>query len=959
MTAAPLILIVGMHRSGTSLLGNLLHAAGVALPGPLIAGDQHNPEGYFERADITDLQEQLLIDLERWWPSAMGTQPLPVDWLCRPATHATLNQLLTVLQQEAARQEGPWAIKDPRSSLLLPLWRRLAGELQIPLRLILAVRHPAEVVQSLCQRDVRATGMDAHRGERLWWHHNQTVLRHAAGLPLMVVDYSQWFSPGDGPMRQLKQLWSFCGLTPDTQQTDKLLHGLAQIKPEHRRSSAAAPGVLLHRTTEALYRHLVAGALGHAVNAIPPSSPPSNQSKRWWRRCIGPSQHPDRQGWFDPHFYRRRYPDLTNLSDPLGHFQLHGWREGRQPHPLFEPGHYLRQCLQHGLVLPADQSPLDHFLARGRPLGLTPTPLALPAWWDQWRTTQSGDGLPQLSDLHPWGGAALALADQDLAAAASLLSHWQTCGFPAADWRSISQAPNPWLRWASNPPVAVGQSACKALQLSSWGMPPDHWLSQGWLASLPDAEPPPSQRSIHHLHLVLLPPGELEQEQKAELQALSHNPGLAMIDPNPQRCLIWQRLGLAWVLWEPPTAALLDQHFPADPWLERAQTLLGLPHPATLTERPLVTLGSGGALWDAQCDHPKRWCFPGFDALLLNQPHASQSLAAWLWHGHRQGLQLVRLSGNSQVQASQQPLSWLPMEWICVDGLSPEALDWELRWRAEGRPDPPAPTTPQPVATVLWDGGHGRNAAAVAVVVSLFNYAKRIESALASVASQQLAALELIVVDDASTDDGATSVQRWLQQHGQRFCRARLLQHTHNAGLAAARNTAFAATEAPWCLVLDADNALLPDAASALLAMTQHSSTQLAVVHPLIAQQVEEANGSCHTSGLLTAQSWQRAVFAQRSEGNYIDAMALVRRSAWEAVGGYVHILGGWEDFDFWCLLIEAGYHGVVCPAVVAEYRSHSESMLHLQTHSNVRRISRLLQHRHPWLHLRLGQADF
>ena len=74
---APLTLVVGMHRSGTSLLGSLLPACGIAMPGSLLDGDAHNPEGYFERADVTALQEELLIDLERWWPSPEGMQPLP------------------------------------------------------------------------------------------------------------------------------------------------------------------------------------------------------------------------------------------------------------------------------------------------------------------------------------------------------------------------------------------------------------------------------------------------------------------------------------------------------------------------------------------------------------------------------------------------------------------------------------------------------------------------------------------------------------------------------------------------------------------------------------------------------------------------------------------------------------------------------------------------------------------
>lgn len=957
MTSAPLILIVGMHRSGTSLLGNLLKNAGVSMPGPLIAGDQHNPEGYFERADITDLQERLLIDLDRWWPSDQGTQPLPPDWLCRPSTHAALNRLRTLLERESGQQQGPWAIKDPRSSLLLPLWRRLAGELQIPLRLILAVRQPAEVVQSLCQRDASAAGMTPERAELLWWHHNQAVLRHALDLPLLLVDYSQWFSPGDGPKRQLQQLWAFCGLPTPLQPADQLARGLEQIKPEHRRSASAAANVPLHASTNKLFQQLVAGKLGQAENAsLPQHNPLAHQAKRWLHSSIRQSRLLARNGWFDPHDYKRRYSDLAQINDPLAHYCQFGWREGRQPHPLFNPGHYLQCCLEHGLVPPAELSPLEHFLAWGLSAGLVPTPLAQPRWLQYRQVRLSTDRPPTLSDLHPWGDAALALADGDLAAAACLLSHWQSNGFPAADWRSIAQASSPWLRWGINPPITLKEGSSSLQPVSTSGLPLKHWLSQGWLAGLHGTEPSPGQRPIDRLHLILLPPGQLPEQ--AELIALAHDPGVLVVDADPQRCLLLQRLNMAWAPLVPPNAERLDRQFPAEPWLERAQSLLGLPAPAALASRPMLTFGSGGPLWDAQTGSPERWCLPGFDQLLLSHAEAPRALTAWLWHCHRQGIQLVRLSGDSQAQATQQPVSWLPLEWICVDGLSPASLEWELSWRAAGRPDPATPSTPRPATDELWQGGDGRKAAAVAVVVSLHNYAERIEAALASVAAQRLEALELVVVDDASTDHSAATAQRWLEQHGQRFCRAQLLQHRQNGGLAAARNTAFAATQAPWCLVLDADNALLPDAASSLLAVAEQGSEQLAVVHPLIELQQEQATDHLTSNGLLSTLSWQINLF-QRSEGNYIDAMALVRRRAWEAVGGYVHIPGGWEDFDFWCLLIEAGFHGVLCPAVIAQYRSHGDSMLHRHTHSNVRRISRLLQHRHPWLNLRLGQADF
>ena len=126
MSTAPLLLVLGMHRSGTSLLAGVLERLGVALPGDVIAGDQHNPSGYFEWADVVALQERLLIDLDRWWPSAAGVEPLPADWLSAPATTAFRAALRGRLERSMAQQSDLWAIKDPRSSLLLPIWIDLA-----------------------------------------------------------------------------------------------------------------------------------------------------------------------------------------------------------------------------------------------------------------------------------------------------------------------------------------------------------------------------------------------------------------------------------------------------------------------------------------------------------------------------------------------------------------------------------------------------------------------------------------------------------------------------------------------------------------------------------------------------------------------------------------------------------------------------------------------------------------
>ena len=66
-----------MHRSGTSLLSGVLRQLGAALPGEMIASDTYNPEGYFEWRQVVDIQERLLVDLNRWWASPEGAVGLP------------------------------------------------------------------------------------------------------------------------------------------------------------------------------------------------------------------------------------------------------------------------------------------------------------------------------------------------------------------------------------------------------------------------------------------------------------------------------------------------------------------------------------------------------------------------------------------------------------------------------------------------------------------------------------------------------------------------------------------------------------------------------------------------------------------------------------------------------------------------------------------------------------------
>src|ERR1700682_6458833 len=118
--------------------------------------------------------------------------------------------------------------------------------------------------------------------------------------------------------------------------------------------------------------------------------------------------------------------------------------------------------------------------------------------------------------------------------------------------------------------------------------------------------------------------------------------------------------------------------------------------------------------------------------------------------------------------------------------------------------------------------------AQVAVLIPLYNYAGAVLEALDSVVRQDLPALSVIVIDDASTDNGAEEAGSFLEQHAARFIEARVVRHRRNQGLSMARNSGIAWTSEPYLFMLDADNRLRRPALSRLLAAMQCSGAAFA-----------------------------------------------------------------------------------------------------------------------------------
>jgi hypothetical protein len=173
------LLVVGAHRSGTSMFSQVISSAGISLgKGQLMTAAPDNPLGFSERIDVMELNDQLLQDLGGAWdaPPITTTE----TWL--NLDDQKLNywrKSIDLLKQP----DSPWLIKDPRMSLLLPAWDRLA---LTTLPSIVVIRNPTSAARSLHLRN----GFTHRKGLALWWAYNVAILSGLQNRRSLIVDYN-------------------------------------------------------------------------------------------------------------------------------------------------------------------------------------------------------------------------------------------------------------------------------------------------------------------------------------------------------------------------------------------------------------------------------------------------------------------------------------------------------------------------------------------------------------------------------------------------------------------------------------------------------------------------------------------------------------------------------------------------------------------------------------------------
>ncbi|HET9101800.1 MAG TPA: glycosyltransferase [Solirubrobacteraceae bacterium] len=226
----------------------------------------------------------------------------------------------------------------------------------------------------------------------------------------------------------------------------------------------------------------------------------------------------------------------------------------------------------------------------------------------------------------------------------------------------------------------------------------------------------------------------------------------------------------------------------------------------------------------------------------------------------------------------------------------------------------------------------------VTVIITLHDYEREVVEALASVAVSEYPAFDVLILDDASTDGSLPAAAGFMAQHP--WLPVRLLSQPVNRGLAHSRNTLLEHARGEYVFVLDADNGVYPTAL-ARLAAALDADRQASFAYSMIAA---FQDGS--PLRLLSGLPWDPGRLRQ---GNYIDAMALVRREHILGLDGYATDprITGWEDFHLWCRCAEAGLYGVMVPQVLAWYRRRAHAML-ADTESSTVRAWSLMRTRFP-----------
>jgi len=220
----------------------------------------------------------------------------------------------------------------------------------------------------------------------------------------------------------------------------------------------------------------------------------------------------------------------------------------------------------------------------------------------------------------------------------------------------------------------------------------------------------------------------------------------------------------------------------------------------------------------------------------------------------------------------------------------------------------------------------------ISVVIPCYNQGRYIDEAVDSVLAQSRRPVEIVIVNDGSTDQDTNDLLAAYDRPG-----CRVLQ-TGNRGLPAARNTGIRAAAGEYICCLDADDRYHPEYFARAAAVLESDREQQYGAVPAWVRFFGSSDILWKTMGHNSEG------FASYMQGlrNNIQSATIFRRKCWEEIGGFDESMTlGYEDWDFWIKMLHRGYQWFCLEEPLIYYRQKEQSMV---TRADEER-PRLLEH--------------
>jgi glycosyltransferase involved in cell wall biosynthesis len=231
MKSKKLIVVIGMHRSGTSAITRGLELLGVGLGTNLHPAASDNPKGFWEDSECLEINEELLS----YFGSAYDQLGGGWDTSIANSEVSRIKLKASQLISKKLEENTIWGFKDPRTSRLLPFWKDVFSSLGCDVGYVIALRNPVSIVDSLSKRNKTP----AEKTYFLWLQHMLPSLQMTEGSRRVVVDYDEFM---DSPYDQIKRVGQYLDLhiaEPESQEVQAFAREFLDKGLRHSRYTEA------------------------------------------------------------------------------------------------------------------------------------------------------------------------------------------------------------------------------------------------------------------------------------------------------------------------------------------------------------------------------------------------------------------------------------------------------------------------------------------------------------------------------------------------------------------------------------------------------------------------------------------------------------------------------------------------------------------------------------------------